>query len=128
MNGDVRGRLSGPDPTVGGSWVAVGQADCPGADSAVRVELGGIPVCLVRSGGVIHALFDECSHGRVPLSEGTVGGGFIECWWHGSRFDLDTGIPAGPPAAGAVAVYPVRVTAGGIEVAVPGTRTGGARG
>ena len=33
----------------------------------------------------------------------------IECWLHGSRFDLRTGKPTGLPATEPVAVYPVTV-------------------
>ena len=35
---------------------------------------------------------------RSPLSEGDVDGCTIECWLHGSRFDLRTGKPTGLPA------------------------------
>ena len=34
----------------------------------------------------------------------------IECWMHGSRFDLRTGKPTGPPATEPVSVFPVQVT------------------
>jgi 3-phenylpropionate/trans-cinnamate dioxygenase ferredoxin subunit len=43
------------------------------------------------------------------LSEGDVEGCEIECWLHGSRFDLRTGKPSGPPATEPVPVYAVRV-------------------
>ena len=36
-----------------------------------------------------------CSHAEVALSEGEVDDGTLECWLHGSRFDL---APASPPA------------------------------
>ena len=46
---------------------------------------------------------------RSPLSEGDVEDCEIECWLHGSRFDLRTGKPTGLPATEPVAVYPVTV-------------------
>jgi len=67
----------------------------------------------------VHALLDECSHGQVALSDGDVEDGFVECWLHGSRFDLLTGKPTGPPATVPVPIYPVRITGGVIEVALP---------
>ncbi len=67
----------------------------------------------------MHALLDECSHGQVALSDGDVEDGFVECWLHGSRFDLLTGKPTGPPATAPVPIYPVRITGGVIEVALP---------
>ena len=39
---------------------------------------------------------DICSHADVALSEGEVDGCTIECWLHGSRFDLRTGKPHRP--------------------------------
>jgi 3-phenylpropionate/trans-cinnamate dioxygenase ferredoxin subunit len=56
-----------------------------------------------------YAVDDECSHAAIPLSEGDVEGCEIECWLHGSRFDLRTGKPTGPPASEPVTIYPVRV-------------------
>ena len=44
-----------------------------------------------------YAIADECSHAAIPLSEGDVGDGEIECYLHGSRFDLRTGEPLGLP-------------------------------
>ena len=38
-----------------------------------------------------YAIYDECSHAAVALSEGEVDGCTLECWLHGSRFDLRTG-------------------------------------
>jgi len=49
----------------------------------------------------------------VPLSEGEVSNGAIECWLHGSRFDLATGRVLNLPATQPVEVYPVSVTEDG---------------
>jgi 3-phenylpropionate/trans-cinnamate dioxygenase ferredoxin subunit len=73
------------------------------------VDIGDTPVCLVRTGGAVHAVRDECTHQSVPLSDGEVADGAIECWLHGSRFDLATGQVLSPPAARPVAVYGVRI-------------------
>jgi 3-phenylpropionate/trans-cinnamate dioxygenase ferredoxin subunit len=78
-------------------------------DSAISVEIGRTDVAIVNSNGRFYAIADECSHASIPLSEGDVGDGEIECYLHGSRFDLRTGRPTGLPATEKVAVYPVRV-------------------
>jgi len=78
-------------------------------DTAVRVKVGGTPVCLARSGGEVFAVHDVCSHADVALSEGDVEDGTVECWLHGSRFDLRTGAPTGLPATKPVATYPVTI-------------------
>ncbi|MDM4723024.1 non-heme iron oxygenase ferredoxin subunit [Micromonospora sp. WMMA1363] len=73
------------------------------------VEVGDVPVVLVRDGDEVHALRDECSHARIALSEGEVTRKGIECRLHGACFDLRTGAPTSPPAIEPVAVYAVRV-------------------
>ena len=45
----------------------------------------------------------------MSLSDGEVEGCAIECWLHGSTFDLRTGKPTTLPATEPVPVYPVRV-------------------
>ena len=75
----------------------------------LRVEVDGLDVAVVRHGDEVFAIEDECSHAAVALSEGDVEGCEIECWLHGSRFDLRTGKPSGPPATEPVAIYPVKV-------------------
>ena len=76
---------------------------------ALRVEVDGLDVAIVRDGDDVYAIEDECSHAQVALSEGEVEGCEIECWMHGSRFDLRTGKPTGPPATEPVPIFPVRI-------------------
>ena len=78
-----------------------------------------VPVCLVRTEGEIFAINDVCSHGQVSLSEGEVDGCTLECWLHGSRFDLRTGAPVSLPAVDPVPVYAVKIDDGKILVDVP---------
>ena len=84
---------------------------------SLRVELddpsGPEAIAVVRFEGEVYAIEDQCSHAEVPLSEGDVetldGAPTIECWLHGSCFDLRTGEPTNLPATEPVDVYPVRV-------------------
>ncbi len=78
-------------------------------ESAITVEVGRTDVAIVHSSGRFYAIADECSHASIPLSEGDVGDGEIECYLHGSRFDLATGEPLGLPATEPVAVYRCQV-------------------
>lgn len=85
----------------------------------VRVDgpSGPIEVAVVRDAdGGLHAISDVCSHQAISLSEGEVEGCEIECWLHGSRFDLRTGRPSGLPAVQPVPVY--RLTVSGSDVLV----------
>ena len=86
---------------------------------AVQAVIGGKRIAIARdSAGDIHAIDDTCSHANVSLSEGDVEGTEIECWLHGSRFDLRTGKPTGPPATTPIAVYPVKIDGGDVFVSV----------
>ncbi len=78
-------------------------------EGALKVDLGGRPVCVARSGGSVYAIGDLCSHADVSLSEGDVEDGRIECWLHGSQFELATGKPTSLPANKPVPTYPVTV-------------------
>jgi len=86
--------------------------------TAKRVLLDGVPVAIVRSDGEVYAIHDVCSHANVALSEGEIEGRTIECWLHGSRFDLVTGRPTGLPATQPVPVYPVKIDGDSVMVAV----------
>jgi len=85
---------------------------------ALGVEIGDEPVAIVHTEGQVFAIRDVCSHAEVPLSEGEVDGCTIECWLHGSRFDLRTGKPTGMPATEPVPVYPVKIEDDDVLVAI----------
>ena len=85
--------------------------------SAVSVDVDGTPIALVHADDDnFYAVYDECSHAAVPLSEGEVEGCTLECWLHGSRFDLRTGRPIALPATTPVPVYPVEVRDGYVHL------------
>jgi 3-phenylpropionate/trans-cinnamate dioxygenase ferredoxin component len=96
-------------------------ADVPD-DVPLRVDVqttagDTVPVAVARdTGGELHAVSDICSHEDVSLSEGEVDDCSIECWLHGSRFDLRTGQPTGLPATRPIPVY--RLTVEGDDVYV----------
>ena len=68
-------------------------------------------VAVARDGDEVFAIQDLCSHAAVALTEGEVEDCTIECWLHGSRFDLRTGKPTSFPATEPVATFPVDVRA-----------------
>ncbi len=82
-------------------------------------EIEGRRVSLVRTeDGDVHCVDDTCSHANVSLSEGELDGCTLECWLHGSRFDLRTGEPTGPPAITPIAVHTVRIEGDDVHVAL----------
>lgn len=88
------------------------------ADTPLRVVVDGVAVSVVLAEGQVFAINDICSHANVSLSEGEVDGCSIECWLHGSSFDLRTGKPSGLPATRPVPVYPVKIEGDDVLVSV----------
>ncbi|MBX9470799.1 non-heme iron oxygenase ferredoxin subunit [Microcella sp.] len=92
--------------------------------SAKKVVVDGRPVAVVMdSAGAVHALGDTCTHGEISLSEGFVEDDAIECWAHGSKFELTTGKPRNFPAYEPVPVYAVTVENGDVLVDVDTIQT-----
>lgn len=106
------------------SWTSVASVDELTDDLPLAVDVpsaagtngGVLALAVVRHAGSLYAIENECSHGNVELSEGDVEDGAIECYLHGSRFDLASGKPLGLPATQPVRVFPARIE--GTEVQV----------
>ena len=94
------------------------------ADEALGVTLGRFDVALARHEDEFFAVENLCSHAAVALSEGEVEDCTVECWLHGSRFDLRTGKPTGLPATEAIATFPVEVRDGDLYVDTSTTLNG----
>jgi len=102
---------------------ALSLADVP-EDEAVGVSVGDQDLAVARYGDEVFAVEDTCSHAAVALSEGEVDDCTVECWLHGSRFDLRTGKPTGLPATEPVATFPVEVRDGDIYIDTTTTLNG----
>ncbi|GAB4003555.1 non-heme iron oxygenase ferredoxin subunit [Nocardioides ultimimeridianus] len=93
-------------------------------DEAIKVVVDRYDVALARHEDEVFALQDLCSHANVALSEGEVDDCTVECWLHGSRFDLRTGKPTGLPATEPVATFPTEIRDGDVYVDVTTTLNG----
>jgi toluene monooxygenase system ferredoxin subunit len=89
------------------------------------LELRGVPVLLLRTGGEVRAFADRCAHQRVRLSEGHLEGEVLVCRAHGWRYDARTGCGLNPEGV-TLERFQVRSQAGTLYVDVTGE--GGARG
>jgi 3-phenylpropionate/trans-cinnamate dioxygenase ferredoxin component len=103
--------------------LACAPTDVP-EDEALGVTIGRFDVAIARHGDEYFAVQDLCSHAAVALSEGEVEDCTVECWLHGSRFDLRTGKPTGLPATEPVATFPVEVRDGEIYIDTTTTLNG----
>jgi len=85
-------------------------------DGTLLVDIGEIPVCLVNTGGAVHAIHNICTHAMAQMDGGWVEDGCIECPRHGARFDLATGDVRTPPASLPIPTFRVEVVDGRVLV------------
>jgi 3-phenylpropionate/trans-cinnamate dioxygenase ferredoxin subunit len=85
------------------------------------VPAGPLTVGVYNCGGRFLAIEDRCSHDDGPLCQGDwePDACVVVCPRHGSRFDLETGIPMTLPAFRSVPTFPVSVRDGFVVVEVP---------
>ncbi len=73
-------------------------------------------VAVFNLDGELHAIEDICTHDGGELASGVVDGDAIVCPRHGARFSIRTGEVLAPPAYEPVAVFPVRIEKGRVQV------------
>lgn len=97
-------------------WVDVAPAEelRPGQHRVVDIDDAEIAVFNVD--GELFAIEDVCTHDGGELACGVVVGDAIECPRHGARFSLRTGEVLTPPAYEPIAIFPVRVENGMVQV------------
>lgn len=86
--------------------------------SVRKVEVDGRDIAVAHTVEGVFAVDDICSHAEVSLSEGELDGCFLECWMHGSAFDLRTGVPQTPPASKPIEVFPVSIHGEGVDAVI----------
>jgi 3-phenylpropionate/trans-cinnamate dioxygenase ferredoxin subunit len=97
-------------------WVRIARVtDLPAGRRCVG-EVDGVAIALFNLDGDYCAIEDTCTHDGGELASGEWIGEEIVCPRHGARFNLRSGAVTAPPAYCPLAVFPVRVTAGWIEV------------
>ena len=82
------------------------------------VDAGSMTIGVYNCGGRILAIEDRCSHDDGPLCEGEWDSEacVVVCPRHGSRFDLESGIPMTLPAFQAVPIFPASIRDDGTVV------------
>lgn len=96
--------------------------DLPRDGTPQRRLLDAVPLLVLRQGERIDVLADSCSHLSGPLHQGQLSadGRCISCPWHGSTFRLADGSVVQGPATAPQPCFDVRVSAGRVEVRLPG--------
>jgi 3-phenylpropionate/trans-cinnamate dioxygenase ferredoxin subunit len=98
------------------TWVDVARLEDlpPGSRRVVDVE--GAQVAVFNIDGALYAIEDICTHDGGELASGVLQGEVIVCPRHGARFSVKTGAVLGPPAYAALAIFPVRMEQGVVQV------------
>src|SRR6266511_3018425 len=107
-----------PDRPLALAEIAVAPlAEFPPGSTKI-VELDFVSVGVYNCGGRLLAIEDRCSHDDGPLCEGEWDeeACVVVCPRHGSRFDLESGIPMSLPAFQAVPIFPVSERDDGVVV------------
>lgn len=94
---------------------AIAESDLKEGEPKV-VDIGGIPVMLLKRGGDTVALANTCSHLGGPLGEGKIEGETVVCPWHGSRFCLRDGQVLDGPATTNQPTFQVKIENGTVFV------------
>mgnify|MGYP000494029417 FL=1 len=92
-------------------------------DGKIAAKLGGWYVLVARTDDGFSALNDRCTHQASLLSGGRIRRGAVMCPLHGARFDIVNGHCIGG-AYKDLRMFPLRITDGMIEVAVPDAAPG----
>ena len=105
-------------PPRTGELVTVGRVEDLPEGRGATVELNdGKELALYNVGGEFYAIENFCPHRGAPLADGQLCGHFVECDWHGWRFDLRTGGCLNRPDS-AVEPYRVLIEDGWIKIEV----------
>lgn len=80
------------------------------------VDVGRVPVMLLRREDQVLAVEAWCPHAGGPLDEGEFDGDVVQCPWHGSQFRLTDGRPLGGPASAPLRTFEVIERGGRIVV------------
>ena len=101
-------------------WLAIDGVDPSSATFPVEVEVGGVPILVLKTKDGYRGCDPFCPHQKVHLSSGTLMSGdtMIRCSRHNFIFRLSDG--AGVNCVGMkLDVYEVRERDGRLEVALP---------
>jgi 3-phenylpropionate/trans-cinnamate dioxygenase ferredoxin subunit len=90
--------------------------------TALRVEVDGLDVAIVRQGDDVYAIEDECSHAETTLSDGILDGYTITCPLHMAQFDVRDGRHLCAPAFKGVPSFAVTEDGARVTIEVPATK------
>ncbi len=96
-----------PAPASAGQAIDAGVAADLGVDQMALLHVGERRVVVARTNDGLAAFDDRCPHKGGPLSDGTLSCGVVQCPWHGSQFQVQTGAVLHGPANAPVRTHHV---------------------
>jgi nitrite reductase/ring-hydroxylating ferredoxin subunit/uncharacterized membrane protein len=104
------------ETTIDASGDIVATADEIGLNQMKLVRLHGKRIVVARAEAGFVAFDDHCTHRGGSLAGGMMICGTVQCPWHGSQFNVQTGQVVCGPADHRVDVYRVEETAAGLRL------------
>jgi 3-phenylpropionate/trans-cinnamate dioxygenase ferredoxin subunit len=98
-------------------WMDVMAESALAEGEHVVVDVDGYDVAIFKLGGALYAIEDVCTHDGAEIASGELDGDEIVCPRHGARFCVKTGQVKCAPAYEDVAIFPVQVVDGRIQIA-----------
>jgi len=85
-------------------------------DQMKLVHVKGKRIVLARTAEGYVAFDDRCPHKGGSLADGALVGGRVQCPWHGSQFEVNTGAVKANPARSAIKTHLVEVSGSEIRL------------
>ena len=98
--------------------IDVAAADELDVDQMKLLRVGSKRIVLARVERGYVAFDDRCTHKGGSLADGALVCGTVQCPWHGSQFDVDSGAVKQGPATEKIETYPVEEREGRIWLRV----------
>ena len=108
-----------PEHAGADGWIDVATADELKVDQMKLLRIGSYRIVLARTERGYVAFDDRCTHKGGPLSDGVLACGTVQCPWHGSQFDVDSGAAKHGPATASIATYEVAERDGRVRISLP---------
>lgn len=99
-----------------GEPVAVAREGELEVDQMKLLRINGQRIVLGRTEEGYVAFDDRCTHEGASLADGVMVCGTVQCLWHGSQFDAETGEVRAGPAAEPIETYPIEVVGGEVRL------------
>jgi nitrite reductase/ring-hydroxylating ferredoxin subunit/uncharacterized membrane protein len=99
-----------------GQPVVVARIDELSENQIKLLHVNGRRIALARTNGRYAAFDDRCTHRGGPLADGMTACGIVQCPWHGSQFDVQTGQVRAGPAGESITTYRVEESDGQVRL------------